>query len=323
MQEAGFPPQVKDMVAGWLARARNPASRLEAQLQETEQKLKHLEHEKKEEAKIAEIKQQEQNMKIEQYEKVIMMMANEIKNLQEGKETEIGDEKEAELKEAKEKLEMSESEKTKLASKLEDVEREKNNATEKIDILTKVVESVNKNRKEQKTKTNKKNIKCRDVSKANGCLWGDRCKFNHGEEEGLVKEVDCSYWMKGSCRFSDQVCWNIHNPATKGSKAKEQQNSALAVFQEGRESLGQENEGWEEARSRKNKRRMRATPPEKEIEKEIQINPLNVDGKSTQNCPTDGEAGQQTQTFPRDGEASQQMVLQALQALLRQAGVNL
>ena len=296
---------------------------MEAQLQEAEQKLKQLEHEKKEESKIAEIKQQEQNVKIDQYEKVIMMMAMEIKNLQDGKETEIGDEKEAVLKKAKEKLEVSETEKNELANKLEDVKRERNNAMEKVDILTKVVESVNNNKniKEPKTKKNKKNIKCRDFTKANGCMWGERCKFSHGEEEGLVKEVDCSYWMEGSCRFSDQVCWNIHNPAKKGSTAKEQQNSAPAVFREGREqeSLGQENEGWEEARSRRNKRRMRAAHPEKEI----QGNLLDVDGQQTNPCQKDGLAGQETPTFPRDGEASQQMVLQALQALLRQAGVNL
>ena len=67
--------------------------------------------------------------------------------------------------------EMSKTEKKELASKLGDVEREKNNAIEKIDIVTKVVEAVNnKNSKEPKTKKDKKNIKCRDVSKANGCM---------------------------------------------------------------------------------------------------------------------------------------------------------
>ena len=218
--------------------------------------------------------------------------------------------------------EMSKTEKKELASKLGDVEREKNNAIEKIDIVTKVVEAVNnKNSKEPKTKKDKKNIKCRDVSKANGCMWGERCKFSHGEEEGLVKEVDCSYWMEGRCRFSEQVGWNIHNQAKKGSKTKEQQDSAPPVFWEGpqQEYLGQENKGWEKSRSRRNKRRMRATHPEKESQGKL----LNVDGQANQTCPKDGVAGQETPTFPRDGEAGQQMVLQALQALLRQAGVNL
>ena len=215
--------------------------------------------------------------------------------------------------------EMSKTEKKELASKLEDVEREKNNAIEKIDILTKVVEAVNnKNSKEPKTKKDKKNIKCRDFRKANGCMWGERCKFSHGEEEGLVKEVDCSYWMEGRCRFSEQVCWNIHNQAKKGSKTKEQQDSAPPVFWEGpqQEYLGQENKGWEKSRSRRNKRRMRATHPEKESQGKL----LNMDGQANQTCPKDGVAGQETPTFPRDGEAGQQMVLQALQALLRQAG---
>ena len=46
-QEAVLPASVMDMVEGWLARARNPASRMEAQLQAAEGKIKQIEHEKK------------------------------------------------------------------------------------------------------------------------------------------------------------------------------------------------------------------------------------------------------------------------------------
>ena len=57
-------PQVRDMVEGWLARARNPASRMEPQLHAAEEKIKQMEQESKEETKIGEIRHQEQTIKI-------------------------------------------------------------------------------------------------------------------------------------------------------------------------------------------------------------------------------------------------------------------
>ena len=153
-QEAGLPPKVKDMVEGWLARARNPASRMEAQLQAAEGKIKQIEHEKKEEIKIWEIRHQEQTIKIEQYEKVMMMMATKIKNLQEGKPPQIDDGKEKALKEATNLLEQSKTENSELVRKLEEEEKEKIEAMEKVNTLTKVVEAVTNNAKEQRVNKN-------------------------------------------------------------------------------------------------------------------------------------------------------------------------
>ena len=121
MDENENQEKLKKVIQGWLAKARNPASRLEAELKAAEEKIKQLEHEKKEESKIAEIKEQEHVAKIEQYEKIIMMMASEIHNLHAGKEPELEDEKDN-----------SEDEKKELQAKLEEVVKEKNDAKETI-----------------------------------------------------------------------------------------------------------------------------------------------------------------------------------------------
>ena len=94
--------KLKKVVQGCLAKARNPASRMEAKLKAAEEKIKQLEHEKKEESKIAEIIQEEHVAKIEQYEKIIMMMASEIQNLHAGKEPELEDEQDKSEDEKKE-----------------------------------------------------------------------------------------------------------------------------------------------------------------------------------------------------------------------------
>ena len=323
LQEAGLPPQVKDMVEGWLARARNPASRMEAQLQAAEEKIRQIEHEKNEELKIHEIKHQEQKMKIEQYEKVMMMMATEIKNLQDGKQPQIDDGKEKALREANDRLEKSKMENLELLRKLEEETKTKSEALDKVSTLTKVVEAVNNNVKEQRPSKNKKDINCRDYNTPKGCAWGSRCKFYHEEDQGLGKNVDCSYWMEGHCRFSNKVCWNKHNPAMKGSKQKKGQEVQESVFQGGQEPQrgGTENsasrmdsEGWEDAGSRRSKRRMRVTSPEKGRQQEDLTDPT---------FHKDGETGEMTPPFPVDGAANQQIILQALQALLRQAGVGM
>ena len=46
MMEIGGPP-VKDLVEEWLARAGNPASRLEAELKSAKERIKQLEHERR------------------------------------------------------------------------------------------------------------------------------------------------------------------------------------------------------------------------------------------------------------------------------------
>ena len=102
----------------------------------------------------------------------------------------------------------------------------------------KVVESVGNNVKEKKIKKPKVNVQCRDFDKPNGCSWGTRCRFDHGDVQGLVKATDCAYWLEGHCRFTEEVCWNTHNPSKKGSKSKESQESGQSVFQEGQAQHG-------------------------------------------------------------------------------------
>ena len=80
---------VKELVECWQARAENPATGMEAELNFAKEKLNQLEHKLKEEVKMGEVKQQEQLIQTEKYEKVIMMMAREIRNLHEEKEPEL------------------------------------------------------------------------------------------------------------------------------------------------------------------------------------------------------------------------------------------
>ena len=272
MWEIGGPP-IKDLVEEWLARSENPASRLEAKLKAAKERIKQLGHERREEKKILELKQVEEDAKTEKFEKVIMMMAKELKNLQEGKAPEIASGKEKALEEAVKKCKEAEAEAVKLAEELKNAVKEKEELTETRKTLQKVVESVTANL-EVKTKTKtKKKVNCRDVNKPNGCVWGERCKFNHSEEVRVVKEKDCSYWMDGHCRYEEKVCWNIHDPVKKGSKSPDRQSVDQSGFQEGQEQPrpgqetaagGMDTEGWVNPRTRKQKRRLKETGQEKE-----------------------------------------------------------
>ena len=139
-----------------------------------------------------------------------------------------------------------------------------------------------------------------------------------------MKTKDCTYWMEGQCKFSDKVCWNIHNVDKKGTKYRE------SDFQEGQEvqevppgsvesAPRMEDQDWEVVRSRNNKR-MKATGQagttrqEKTAGQESRV-------AVTPTFPRDGKEGEETPTFPLDGEPTpQQVLLQAIQALLQQAG---
>ena len=110
---------VKELVECWLARAENPATGMEAEPNFAKEKINQLEHKLKQEVKMGEVKQQEQVIQTEKYEKVIMMMAMEIRNLHEGKEPELSCGKDKSLKEAREKLTKVEAEKEMLMEKLE------------------------------------------------------------------------------------------------------------------------------------------------------------------------------------------------------------
>ena len=97
--------------------------------------------------------------------KVIMVMATEIKNLQDGKLPQFLNDNEIVLEEGRELLEMSNKEKAIINEKLEEVEKERDDAAVKVDILTKVVETINNYVNVNKTSKDKKNVKCKDFSK--------------------------------------------------------------------------------------------------------------------------------------------------------------
>ena len=113
------PSDFKDLVEGWLARASNPATGMDVELRTAQERILKLKHKIKEERKISELKQQEDTIQAEKLEKVFMIMAKEITNLQEGKTPELSSIKEKELKIAQEKLEIMEKQIEELVEKLE------------------------------------------------------------------------------------------------------------------------------------------------------------------------------------------------------------
>ena len=136
------PPDFKELVEGWLARASNPATGMDVKLRTAQEKILQLEHKIKEERKISELKQQEDTIKAEKLEKVIMIMAREITNLQEGKSPELSSVKDKELKNAQEKLKTMEKKIEELGEKLERADKTVEEAIESRNTLMKVVESV-------------------------------------------------------------------------------------------------------------------------------------------------------------------------------------
>ena len=128
-------PPIQDLVEEWLEKAENPSSRMEAELISAKEKIKQLEHEIREEKKVMDLKKQEDNLKTEKLEKVIIVMAKAIKNLQEGKDTELSSRKEKALEEAQLKLQKSETEKQKLSEQLDEATKEK----EKVNVTMKTL----------------------------------------------------------------------------------------------------------------------------------------------------------------------------------------
>ena len=71
--------------------------------------------------------------------------------------------------------------KEELIEKLERADKNIEEVIESRNTLMKEVESVGNDIKEKQPKKHKINIQCRDFNKPNGCSWGDKCKFAHGE----------------------------------------------------------------------------------------------------------------------------------------------
>ena len=110
------PADFKELVEGWLARASNPTPGMDADLRSAREKILQLEHRIQEDKKILELKQQEDNIKTERLEKVIMIMAVEINNLHKGITSNISSVKDKDLKEAQEKIKAVEKEKDELVA---------------------------------------------------------------------------------------------------------------------------------------------------------------------------------------------------------------
>ena len=323
---------IKSIVEVWLARAKNPATGLEAELKKAADNIQQLEHELGEEKKLTEIMKQEQVIHNATQEKVIMMMAIEIKNLQEGKETQLSDGKDKVLKETLKKLTTAETEKKELTERLKETTKEKEDITETVNTLKKVVESVGNNLDGKHTNNTKKKIMCRNLTKPTGCKWKDRCNFSHEEAGRLEEQVDCSFWLEGHCRFSEKVCWNIHKPEKMGIKSKVAESANLSVFQDGQEErrlppglvIGEnpavQMAGWKDVKSRKSKRKMKDTAQEKRQQEQQTTH--QMDGITAPICPLAGEVNQTTTpTFQATGEETQdqhQILLRAIQLLLQQ-----
>ena len=79
---------------------------------------------------------------------------------------------------------------------MEEVSKDKDEASEKISRLTKVVEPVNTS----KTSKCKKRTKQKDFLKPKGFSYGERCRLNYVEEARLAKTAYCAYWLEGQCR---------------------------------------------------------------------------------------------------------------------------
>ena len=173
-------------------------------------------------------------------------------------------------------------------------------------MLMKVVESVNN---VKKGKSNKSKVKCREFKKPSGCAWGEQCRFEHIEDQRLEKKTDCSYCMDGYCRFSEKECWNLHNPAKKGNKTKKSSEGSNPVFQEGQEVQevppGQESpsrrtsvEDWESQKSRKARRRIKATTAREKENGNQEVNSAHTkEGETSQTFPLDGGEEQATPPF--------------------------
>ena len=118
----------------------------------------------------------------------------------------------------------------------------------------------------------------------------------------------------------------MHCTAKKGqnTKSKEACNSVFQVGQEEqRRPPGQESEGWvEHNKQEEKKKRMKGTT----LEKEKGIQEVNrfqrKEGKMKAVFSLDGEKDKATLNFLTAEEPSHQILVQLMQALLQQAGIN-
>ena len=103
----------------------------------------------------------------------------------------------------------------------------------------------------------KKKIKCRDFEKSGFCRRSESCAFLHPSircqsflttgckntqctdshyvagrvSTSKENKGDCSYWMDGHCRYSEERCGRNHDQAKKGSKRQDFQSKSSGLEQ--------------------------------------------------------------------------------------------
>ena len=151
----------------------------------------------------------------------------------------------------------------------------------------------------------------------------------------MVNKPDCSFWLEGRCRFSDEDCRKTHNPNKKGTKQTVTKRNNQAVFQiaqiqspppglvrQQTSALGLEDEeGWITPMSKQKMRKMKVAA--RRLGGDQQAAP-QLDEQTTQTSHLTGGVshlvGPVTQTCPLDGELNrtqtpQQSLLQVVQTL--------
>ena len=224
---------IKKIVEECLARSKDSAQGLESKLSEAQERIKYCEESllnfKKESARMVqdlkdELEKKETSNVI--YRKAMILMGTDIKSLKDGKGSLFAESKlELELKTLKREME-------ELVNKLKIVTGDKEYAEKSANNMENVIKTITKAQEAIKFKT-KRQTKCREYSKSLSCSWGASCWFVHGEETqegGMVKKSDCSFWLEGRCKFSDQDCRNTHHPEKKGSKSMVSNENSKAVF---------------------------------------------------------------------------------------------
>ena len=74
--------------------------------------------------------------------------------------------------------------------------------------------------------------RCLDQDKPTGCPFRDTCRYIHDEgrqEAKIQKTEDCSFWLEGSCRFTDQACRFVHDIKKKGSKPRQEVRRSMGA----------------------------------------------------------------------------------------------
>ena len=339
MTDAG----IKEFVVEWLAKAQAPPQGMESDLELAKEKIQKLEDNQtlllEEIKKMQVLKDETKNQREEivVYKKAMNMMAMEMISMQKGKISNLMDGK---FKAVEDKLKIVEKENEDLVVRLKIKTTEKENAENSVSHVMSVLDTMT--RANEARNNDKKSIrKCREFNKPKGCSWGTKCRFDHDPEDEMVTKSDCSFWLEGRCKFSDEDCRNTHNPTKKGNKQTANKGNKQAVFQIAQNqspppgldtqqisAQGLENEeGWITPVSKQKKRKMKVAA--RRLGGEQQTAP-QLEEQSTPTSHLTGEASQlagpATPTCPLVGETnmtqtSQQIMLQVVQTLLQHAGV--